>query len=461
MKRYIMPDRAVVVLAVLVSAAFAFCSDAAAVFVKVHPEGPSLIVSAGDYKMRFAQKTGWTFRETSYRGKCIFVPSGFMQPVLNEKVVPKGIDPFLGTGHRPEEVDAIDCIVSNNGMAAVHPVQEGLRIEGDAFTIRKKSRFVSAISGFLYSHESRVTISPSGIHEEYSFTAASDGCSNVNYMYMFMHIFTNTTRAWIVLDDKGAYVRGEFGDDNSFSLRKNIRYALVHDPIENIGIALVYPRVYEGRAGFWNSFWNRTYDNKLYLQIDPARTPGASFSYEIDVRAFDAPAETWEAAGSNVVSAMLGEKVLSAAKADAPASFRFSFDTAEGMKLGTGESIAKDAFKGAGCLMLAGDGSYKYKKFPLTLVPGVRYSISGAIKKGVGASAVPTHAMVSVMNYTPNNVLETFGRIGDTAPCDGQWHAYNSTFTASTNLTERAGLVLYNVNSKDSVCFDEIVIQQE
>lgn len=427
-------------------------------------EGSSLIVSAGDYRMRFAQKTSWTFRETYYRGKSIFVPSGFMQPVLNERSVPKGTDPFLGTGHRAEQVDTVECIVSNNGTAVVHPVREGLRVDGDVFTVRKKSRFVSEISGYLYAHESRVTLSSSGIHEEYSFTAMSD-CSTVNYMYVFMHIFTNTTHAWTVLDDKGAFVRGEFGDDNSFSLRKNIRYALVHDPVQNIGIALVYPRVYEGKAGFWNSFWNRTYDNKLYLQIDPPRITGASFSYAIDVRAFEAPSETWEAAGTNIAAPMtdtekhitVGDGTVSSTRA----SFRYSFDTADTITLGTGESISGDAYKGAGCLQLSGDGSYKYRKFPLTLIPGARYSISGAIRKGSGVSAAPAHTQVIVMNYTPLNVLETFGAFGGALPRDGKWHAFSGSFTAGTNLTDRAGLVLYNVNSKDSVCFDEIVIQQE
>lgn len=84
-----------------------------------HAEGPSLIVGTGDYRMRFCEKQSWTMRELFYRGKAVLVPSGFMQPVLNEKV-PAGTDPFLGTGHRREAIDSVRLLVEGGSEVAPH-----------------------------------------------------------------------------------------------------------------------------------------------------------------------------------------------------------------------------------------------------------------------------------------------------------------------------------------------------
>jgi hypothetical protein len=273
-------------------------------------DGKSLIVRSGDYTMRFAEKSSWTFREASYKGKQFLTTSGWQQPVLNEAKVPKGKDAFLGTGHRREAVESIAVTVSKvGGSALTYPVAEGLSVmNGNMFTVEKKSRFVSEFSGLLYEHRSWVTISPNGIHERYWFRAAGESTTNVNYMYIFMHIFRNSTKQWVVGDNKGEIARGEFTDDMSFSLKKDIRWALIYDPAETTGVVYVYPKMYEGKQGFKNSFWNRSYDNKLYLQIDPKRKLGEEFGYEVTVKAFITAEKSWETEARKILTPLLGKK---------------------------------------------------------------------------------------------------------------------------------------------------------
>ena len=275
-------------------------------FDSKNADGLSLVVRSGDYKMRFAEKSSWTFREAWYKGKQFLTTSGWQQPVLNEAGVPKGKDAFLGTGHRRETVESIAVTAPGAGT---YPVAAGLSItNGNVFIIEKKSKFVSEFSGYLYEHRSWVTVSPDGIHERYWFRAAGEGTTNVNFMYIFMHIFRNSTKQWIVGDDKGEIARDEFKDDMSFTLKKDIRWAFIYDPVETVGMVYVYPRIYEGRPGFRNSFWNRSYDNKLYLQIDPKRKSGEEFEYEVTAKAFIAGIESWEADAGKMLAPLLGRK---------------------------------------------------------------------------------------------------------------------------------------------------------
>jgi hypothetical protein len=66
--------------------------------------------------------------------------------------------------------------------------------------------------------------------------------------------------------------------DASFTLRDNIQWAAVWDGASR-GAVYQYPvgNAYTGRKGFWNSFWNRKYDHKLYLQMDVPTEKGAEF----------------------------------------------------------------------------------------------------------------------------------------------------------------------------------------
>lgn len=268
-------------------------------------EGIALLVSVGDYKIRFAERLSWTFRDITYKGKKVNATTGAQQPVLNEFKTPEGVDKFLGTGHRKEQIDLIEVIVLNKKSKVIgtYEVKEGLKIEeGESYIIHKKSRFFSEVGGLYYLHDSKITVSPSGIKQDYSFKAVADDYSNVNFMYAFMHVFPKSTINWIVGDDKKVIERGEFLSDKSFTLKKDFRFCLINNPKEQIGIAIIYPEVYEG-VGMRNSFWNREYDNKHYLRIEPKKTKGEEFFYSAIIKAFDTN-------GDNNVFELEGKKLV-------------------------------------------------------------------------------------------------------------------------------------------------------
>lgn len=255
-----------------------------------YTEGIALLVTAGDYKIRFAERMSWTFRDITYKGKKVNATSGAQQPVLNELKVPDGVDRFLGTGHRKEQIELIEVIVldKNNQVTGTYEVKEGLKITaGESYIVHKKSRFFSEVGGLYYLHDSKITVSPSGIKEDYSFKAEADDYSNVSFMYVFMHIFPKTTTKWLAGGNDGGIIEeGEFIADNSFTLQKDFRFCLIYNPTEQLGISLVYPETYVG-VGMKNAFWNRPNDNKHYLRIDPKRTKGDEFTYSAMLRVFE------------------------------------------------------------------------------------------------------------------------------------------------------------------------------
>lgn len=170
--------------------------------------------------------------------------------------------------------------------------------------MKKKSRFVSDFSGLLYEHTARLRLTSDGLFETFEFKAGTGTLSNVNFLYPFMHIFPKTTRTWIAGESIGETARGEFLDDRSFTLKTDILWALVYDPVQTVGLAYVYPEIYRGQSGSSNKFWNRTHDNKLYFQIDPSRNVGEAFSYSVTLRAFAATTAEWEASGKQTVNSL-------------------------------------------------------------------------------------------------------------------------------------------------------------
>lgn len=250
---------------------------------------PTLLISVGDYEVEFNEKYSWTFREITYNKKKIISPTGAHQPVLKEHKVPVGIDNFLGTGHRPEQIDLVEILVLDQAgnVLETHPVDSSLDLKGsNTYIVRKKSKFQSEFGGLYYLHESKITISITGVKQEYSFEAVGSDYTNLDFMYAFMHCFEKTFSNWAVGDNSGVTEQGKFSSDGSFTLRKDIRFCLVHDPDQQVGISILYPEIYKGR-GIKNAFWNRPRDNKHYLMVEPAKTKGEKFTYFAEIKAFD------------------------------------------------------------------------------------------------------------------------------------------------------------------------------
>jgi hypothetical protein len=242
-----------------------------------------LRIHTGEYEVGFRRSTAWTLGYANFQGKKLLVPRGGMQTVI----VLEGRG-FTGTNHGGEQVEGLSLVVDGEE----HAFHEGLEVAGDEFTFVKDSRLGP------YGHTARVTVSPGGIKEDLRFEVVGDD-SMVPWMYVFMHCFTNETEDWLVGLADGGEQRGRFRDDGTFSLKKDIHWAALYAPAEELGCVYVYPEPYEGLAeggnkAYRNAFWNRDYDNKLYFRPKLPRGKGRKFGYSVRLQAFTAKPEEWE-----------------------------------------------------------------------------------------------------------------------------------------------------------------------
>jgi hypothetical protein len=83
---------------------------------------------------------------------------------------------------------------------------------------------------------------------------------------------------------------GQFVADASFTLHEDIRYAILFDPAALTGSLYSYPDLYPTRAHQGNFFWNRHYDNKLYMQVTVPSE--GTFGYSMNLVAFAAANST-------------------------------------------------------------------------------------------------------------------------------------------------------------------------
>ena len=126
----------------------------------------------------------------------------------------------------------------------------------------------------------------------------------VDYFYATMTMFALPYKRWVAQLQNGSLASGVFTFDMSFSLRADIRWAAVFDDASGQGSVFQFPGGHApiGSAdGFKNSFWNRKYDHKLYLRIDPPRTVGKPLTIQHTVLGFEATNETWVAVARSLV----------------------------------------------------------------------------------------------------------------------------------------------------------------
>lgn len=272
-----------------------------------------LTVKIGEMNVRFSGKNSWTLHSADYKSGAWLVPSGFMQSVLFEEFQDESIkDHFLGTGHRPEQVEDVSISFVKNGKA-LKKFQIGkdfaMQEDADSVIIEKRSKFISEIGGFLLEHKSKVSVFSDKIKEEFSYKGGDGKLNNVKYMYPFMHIFPNTTKYWVAGEDNGAIIEsGEFRDDNSFTLNKQFRWAFVYDPEKELGTVYCYPETYAGQRNLHNRFWNRPYDNKLYFMSDCVKTKGEEKSYEVTLFPFNASEKDWRSKAQEILFSASGIK---------------------------------------------------------------------------------------------------------------------------------------------------------
>jgi hypothetical protein len=112
--------------------------------------------------------------------------------------------------------------------------------------------------------------------------------------YPSMTMFALPFKSWVAVTANGTQLTGTFRSDDSFSLQSAVRWVAVFDPESLRGAVYQYPvgHAYAGRKGFENSFWNRAYDHKLYLQVNVSKEfgteKGAQFGFSHTVTGFTA-----------------------------------------------------------------------------------------------------------------------------------------------------------------------------
>lgn len=236
-----------------------------------------LTITQNSYKLSFIKKSSWTIQQMYFNEKLLLSPTGAFGTVANLKVTG-----WHGTGHGNEIVEKATLQVDGK----TYELNDGLDVQGRKFVLYKES-----VIG-PYRQFDTITFDGARIVEDFHYEIISDD-SDVNFIYAFMHCFTNKTDQWMAQLKDGSVEEGKFLDDNSFTLQKEIRWAAVYDSSETMGLVYVYPEVYKAKAPFNNSFWNRPRDNKLYLRPELPTGIGQKFHFKVSLQAFNATPENW------------------------------------------------------------------------------------------------------------------------------------------------------------------------
>jgi len=245
-----------------------------------------LTITQNSYKLSFIKKSSWTIQELYFDGKLLLSPTGAFGTVANLKETG-----WHGTGHGNEAVENAGLEVDGKS----YKLTDGLDLHGTKFILSKQS-----VIG-PYRQFDIITFDGARIVEDFHYEIISDD-SNVNFIYAFMHCFTNKTDQWMAQLGDGSIEEGKFLDDNSFTLKKDIRWAAIYDSAETIGLVYAYPKTYKGKTPFNNSFWNRPRDNKLYLRPELPTGIGQKFNFKVTLQAFSATPDNWQSNAKKLIT---------------------------------------------------------------------------------------------------------------------------------------------------------------
>lgn len=241
--------------------------------------GNKPILILNKLKVEFTPKGAWTIRRVSYAGNEILSPTGAFGTVVSGWVDKDGVKHgWTGTGHGGEIVESLILMADAEKYVLIADKKEiglknGFEVIARKFSLEKRSELGP------YIHEAILTFEGETIQEDFKFKVEGDD-STVNFIYAFMHCFTNFTDSWVT-GLKDGIRKGKFKDDKSFTLQEDIRWAGIYSEKLETGIAYIYPEIYKGKNSFKNSFWNRAYDNKLYLMPLIPSGKGKHFGFQV------------------------------------------------------------------------------------------------------------------------------------------------------------------------------------
>lgn len=255
-------------------------------------KGNKPILSIGKFEVEFAPKAGWTIKRVFYDANEMLSHTGSFGAVVNGWIDEDGIKHnWTGSNHGGEVVKNLTLIADGKEHVLIAngnemDLKDGLEIViARKFSLRK----ISILGPYI--HESILTFEGETIQEIFKFKVKGDD-STVDFIYAFMHCFANSTDRWVAGLEDGIQ-EGKFEDDNSFALRKDVRWIGIYSEKLKTGVAYIYPEIYKGKGSFKNSFWNRLYDNKLYLKPRISSGKGKQFSFQVTLWFYRAGENDW------------------------------------------------------------------------------------------------------------------------------------------------------------------------
>jgi hypothetical protein len=122
--------------------------------------------------------------------------------------------------------------------------------------------------------------------------------------FMTMFAKNTNTSSWVAGTTAGGEPEyaGTFQHDGSFTLHRDILYAILFDASTSTGSLYRYPALYPTRGSQGNFFWNRDNDNKLYMQVQVPLS--GAFRYAMHLQAFRATGADWVAQGRALLASL-------------------------------------------------------------------------------------------------------------------------------------------------------------
>lgn len=231
-----------------------------------------LKLQSGAYEAELESRFAWTLHKFNYGADHLLVGSGWMGTVIKCDV-PKGQEPFVGTGHGGEVVKSLEVFVNDAPVKLTGGASQV--VKGDKIKVVKTSQI-----GPL-AHRSEITLSPDGLGQAFEFEVTKDASKLIN-MYLFMSIWEKSMGDWLAASVDGKVIRGSFKQDNKFIQTDLVDWVALFNPESGVAGICVYqlPERYK------SFFWDRAVDNKHYIKYYPKKTLGSKFSCKSFIAAF-------------------------------------------------------------------------------------------------------------------------------------------------------------------------------
>jgi len=259
---------------------------------RVESKGGAVIVTGNDMRVDFRQSTAWTIARIVYRGVQIVGPHGSQGTVITWK------KKFVGTGHGGEVVHKF--IVQADEKEYEIKNNESMVVSAQEVSVIKESTIGP------FHHTAEIVFPGNGQYMIYHYRyRVEQPLTDFGRMYAFMHCVENQFKDYIaILPDNSILQDRADKEDGRFILKKDVKTVVYYSKDDKIGIAFVYPEVYQGAVSskdfVSNMIWDRKNDNKLYFNAairEKGYKVGDEFEYHLKVIPFISEIDQWKSIG--------------------------------------------------------------------------------------------------------------------------------------------------------------------